>query len=306
MAIRQVGASKKEFAGTAAGSFGRLWREPLAHFLLLGFALFLLYWAVGNDQSPPGTAAIRVDGTELESMSAAWAARTGRRPNLAEMSHLVDAHLRREVLYREALALGLHLDDAATRTRLASQLEDQWRYAARAVAPDETQLRAFFESNRSFYREPMQLTFTHRFFATVNRGADARSEADAALADLQAGREINDDAHEGASTLTLRSVERVIARFGPAFSQRVLGETEQGSLGRWFGPIASPLGWHVVRVDGFHRAGPVTFEEARSRILSDWRDDFESRDLERRVSALRKRYTTEVDSIDTFVDETSD
>ena len=87
-----------------------LLREPLLHFLVLGGLLFVLF---GLTQEPEqeGTRQIRVTAAQVEQLAAQFS-RTWMRPSTEEeLAGLIERHIRGEVFYREALAMGLDQDD---------------------------------------------------------------------------------------------------------------------------------------------------------------------------------------------------
>ena len=89
----------------------RLAREPLLHFLVLGLCLFAAY-AVVNDESAIETdARIVVTASDLDWLRQNFVRQWNRSPSATELEQLIDGHVREEVLYREALAMGLDAND---------------------------------------------------------------------------------------------------------------------------------------------------------------------------------------------------
>ena len=66
------------------------------------------------------------------------------------MQALVDRHVKDEVLYREAVALGFDREDPALRRRLATKLESLARDVGAAVEPTEAELQAFLDAHAAF------------------------------------------------------------------------------------------------------------------------------------------------------------
>jgi hypothetical protein len=77
-----------------------------------------------NPSTRPGSDhRIELTAEDLRQIQIAWLAQ-GRAPLSAEqMQSLVDDRVREEILYREALALGLDQDDTIIRRRLAQKME---------------------------------------------------------------------------------------------------------------------------------------------------------------------------------------
>jgi peptidyl-prolyl cis-trans isomerase C len=101
-----------------------LLREPLLHFLLIGTALFVGY-RVLNPNADAAAQSNRIELTQddLLQMSVAWLAQGQPAPTPEQMRNLVEHRVREEILYREALALGLDKGDTIVRRRLAQKME---------------------------------------------------------------------------------------------------------------------------------------------------------------------------------------
>jgi hypothetical protein len=202
----------------------RLLREPFAHFLALGTALFALYaWRA---KAPAGGSRIEVTAAVVERLRAGWERQFGRVADEETLRDLVAAHVREEVLYREALALGLDRDDTIVRRRMAQKMEFLTDDVAAAAGTDEDALRAFFDANAARYARPARTTFRHVYFSTERRGAHAARDAAEALAAVQAGASdaaLGDPFLHG-DAFTGREPADVEALFGPAFAADVASQ----------------------------------------------------------------------------------
>ena len=97
-------------------------REPLVHFLAIGILLFVVFGLVNDDQSARGDR-IEITRADLDQFVAIFSKQWQRQPSPQELQGLIDARIREEVLYREALAMGLDKDDTIVRRRLAQKVE---------------------------------------------------------------------------------------------------------------------------------------------------------------------------------------
>ncbi len=99
-----------------------LLREPLVHFLLGGAVLFLVYgWVAGPESERPGRIVVSEQRVDMlgRSFERTWM----RSPTESELQGLIDDYVTEEVLYREALALGLDRDDLVVRRRMRQKME---------------------------------------------------------------------------------------------------------------------------------------------------------------------------------------
>ncbi len=115
-------------------------KEPLLHFLLLGGALFALFQSVGGFDSPDieQTDEIVVTAGRIDSLSQNFGKVWQRPPTEQEIEGLIQEHIREEVLYREALAMGLDRDDMIVRRRLRQKIEFLSEDLASLDAPKES------------------------------------------------------------------------------------------------------------------------------------------------------------------------
>jgi parvulin-like peptidyl-prolyl isomerase len=246
-------------------------REPLVHFTILAGLLFVLLSGTGEQDTVPDDNRIVISAAEVDRMAVAWTQRWQRPPSEDEMAGMVREAIREQILYREAMALGLDRDDVVIRRHLRQKYEFVTQDLAYDTDPDEATLRAFYEAQPDRYAQSAQVTFSHILFSTDRRGAAAEADAATALADLQSatGPEASDllgDATSLPSGFEKISADEVEAMFGPDFAAALLRQ----EAGRWSGPIPSGYGLHLVWVSERISGGPLAFETVRQRVRDDW------------------------------------
>ena len=79
---------------------------------------------------------------------------TKRPPNEDELEGLVQRLIREEVLYREAVSLGLDQDDTIVRRRMVQKMEFLSSELAKEAEPTETELQAWLDANPEKYPAP--------------------------------------------------------------------------------------------------------------------------------------------------------
>jgi len=268
-------------------------REPLLHFLLAGLALFIVHQAL-NPAAANRDASSRITLTEddLRQMTIAWQAQGRPLPTAEQMKSLVETKVREEILYREALALGLDENDTIVKRRLAQKMEFLAEDVAALRDPTVDELRAWFEKNAARFALSPRASFRHLYFSPDRRGARARDEAARALLKL-AGKSGD---WPGASALADpfmfpdhygdRSFAELANLFGPPFAQAVLDLTP----GSWQGPIESGYGWHVVWVDSITPGRVPAFEEVEPDVKAAWVGEQRADAKRKAFDAMRARY----------------
>ena len=272
----------------------KLLREPLLHFLALGAALFALHaWRAPQKSSGAETPRIEVNAAMIERLRAGHERQFGRAPDEDELRGLVAAHIREEVLYREALAMGLDRDDTIVRRRMAQKMEFLTDDVVGGAEPDEAALQRFFAQNASHYAKPARVSFRHVYFSHAKRGANSDVAAKEALAALRGGasdQALGDGFLHGLEFSDQEAAE-IAAMFGQEFSEKIATLRE----GEWSEPIPSSYGLHLARVEKRGEARAVSLEEVRDTVARDFNGE-RRRAANREVfEKLRERYHVTVD-----------
>ena len=88
-------------------------------FFLLGFIIYLADITMNYDEESKD---IFISDQELDGLFAAWNSQVGRPPNEQEALNIVNEFIEEEILYREALRLGLDQNDRIIKRRLAQKI----------------------------------------------------------------------------------------------------------------------------------------------------------------------------------------
>ena len=241
-----------------------------------------------------GAASGRIELTEddLRQMSVAWLAQ-GRAPLTPEqMKGLIDARIREEVLYREALALGLEKGDAIVKRRLAQKMEFLAADVASLREPAAGELRAWFEKNSARFALSPRVSFRHVYFS-LDRGSDRARDA-AARTLPQLGDRLGD--WPGAAALGDpfmfqdyygdRAFEQLANVFGSGFARMVL----QLKPGAWQGPIESGYGWHLIWIDSLTPGRIPAFDEIEADVKAEWTAEQRAEAKRKAFEAMLERY----------------
>ena len=277
----------------------RVLREPLFHFLLIGAAIFGFYSFISVQDVGASPDRIVVSSGDIQRFAGLWEKRWQRRPTAEELKGLVEEYVREEVLYREAMALGLDRDDTVIRRLLRQKFEFVTQDLAIASEPDAAVLSAFYRANRERYRTPARLSFSQIFFNLDRRGAAGEQDARLALATLRDETGDNDLAGLGDGTMLNEAysnmpVQDVELRFGSDFSD-ALSRLEPGV---WSGPIRSEYGIHLVRLDSRSAGRVPPFFDIEDRVRTDWAHEQRQQANEAIYRRLLARYEVIVEGAD--------
>jgi hypothetical protein len=253
-------------------------REPLIHFAVIGVGVFLLF---PGESDRPSTPVIEVGQPVVDRLAAQFEATWNRAPTETELAGLIESHVRDEILYREALALGLDRDDPVIRQRMRLKMEYFAEAAAAATDPGDAVLAEWYAANTAEFVPAGQLSFDQVML-------DGPSDAGAVLAALAEGADFVSLGR--ATILPARIEEEPAPAVDSLFGQGFFAVVAALPQGQWSGPVESAFGLHLVRLDSVVLSEPPPLAEVRERVLNAWRAA-EARALrDRQYEALRSTY----------------
>jgi hypothetical protein len=270
-----------------------LLREPLVQFLLLGLGLFFLYRAVSpNSEAAPDR--IVVDAGQVARLAQQFERTWLRPPTPVELSGLIEGHVKEEILYREALTLGLERNDLVIRRRLAQKMEFLNEDVATQREPSDAELQAYLDANAENFRAPARTSFRQVYLKAGRDGAESRARAEQLRVRLMANTRVSE---AGDATLLPPALENAsdteISRsFGEAFT-KALSQVPVGA--GWNGPIESGYGLHLVNVGARDPGGALPLAEVRAAVEREWQAARRAEASEAFYAALRKRYAVSVE-----------
>lgn len=277
---------------TAVRGASRLIHEPLFQFLVAGGALFFLYSAVQDSTSfDPDSREINLPEARIEFISARFARTWSRAPTMQELQGLVDAHVREEVYYREALALGLDKNDPTVRRRMQQKLTFLFADLNALVEPNDQELQDWLDANKDDYVQSARTSFQQIYLGSDQVAAPGIAQ------DLIQALERGENPEElGEPTLLAKRIDAdtdaaIERRFGQQF---VRGLTTAKS-GVWSGPIDSTFGAHLVYVEQRMDARQPEFDELRSKLRLDFMHARQIDSEERRYAQMLKHYQVNIE-----------
>ncbi len=202
----------------------RLARSPILHFLLVGGLLYGFQSAisapigVAADETRANARQIAFDEEYIADLRRSFSERAGRQPDESETRRLLEVEIEEEILFREAVALGLMERDGGVQTRLIqkmlfldndSRLEDAPALLARAIdlglhrddivvrrilvqkmrllgsslaqdeRPGPEEIAARYREERESLRMPERRSLTHVFLSRDRRRDSLEADANA-------------------------------------------------------------------------------------------------------------------------------
>lgn len=269
----------------------RVFSEPLVQFLLVGLALFGAWHVVAPADAARGPAnRIVITDDDLKQMTVVWVSQGRPPPTAQQLQGLIETKVREEVLYREALALGLDKGDTIVKRQLARKMDFIAEDLSKLEEPKSDELRAWYDENKARFALPARASFRHVYFSPDRRGTRTRADAEAALAQL-AGQRIDVAVATGDpfmfhSYYGDRSFETIAKEFGPPFVRSLAAVAP----GAWTGPVESGYGWHLVFVDAMTAPRIPAFDEIEAEVKAAWVESKREVTRTRLYEGMRARY----------------
>ena len=273
-------------------------KEPLLYFLILGAALFWIYAFVSNDRGVANEQLGEIMVTEgrIQALQVGFEKVWQRPPTATEQEGLVESFIREEVLYREALAMGLDRDDPIVRKRMNQKIEFLSEDLAGLQEPAEAELQAYLDANPESYRQPTSFSFRQVYLNPDKYGNEAENAALELLADLQSGE---GDANEAGDTLMLKHQYINVSErnIGRELGRQFVEGLREIELGIWAGPVVSGFGWHLVKISDRIDGEIPDLDKVRELVMRDWGAEKRKQTNAAFYDALRKRYTVTVEGL---------
>ncbi|MBK6738188.1 MAG: peptidyl-prolyl cis-trans isomerase [Haliea sp.] len=271
----------------------QLLREPLVHFLFIGMALFATYYYLQpSSKAAPSAQEIQLSVGDLEQLAVLFQSQWQRDPTTEEFGLLVEQKVQSEVLYREALALGLDKNDEIVKRRMAQKMQFLAEDVAAAQEPTTGDLKAWYATQTDTFAMPKRVSFRHLYFSPDRRGENARGDAAKLLAQLTDQPQAVKLPESSADPFMFQEYYRDRApdflgkEFGPQFALSVADLTE----GSWQGPIESGFGWHLVFVDTTTPGRIPDFEEVEADVKAAWLAEQKVLAWDKAYRAMRAKY----------------
>jgi peptidyl-prolyl cis-trans isomerase C len=250
----------------------RFFKEPLIQFLLMGGCIYGAFALFGTPEEDTGENLVHVDAARIEGMISQWESSRQRPPTRQEIQGLIDSYVKEEVLFRQAVSMGLNEDDPTTRRRMAQKLEFLTSDLASAVQPAEGELEEYYADNEATYREPDQITFSQVFFNPDDRKDATIEDAKAELEKLRtAGKP---------DPATLKAGDRsMITKYFASADQAEIARQMGGGFaesvmklgpGQWHGPVLSGYGAHLVYVFEVKKGAVPELATVKGKVLQNW------------------------------------
>lgn len=277
----------------------QFYTAPAFHFLMLGLVLFWLYSWLNPKVSENSSRTVVMADKEFERLRNEFKRQNHRFPNLKEDSLIKVSWAAEEILYQEAMQIGLDKNDEIVRRRMIQKME----FFIDAVIPidsiTEAEIKSYWNKHHLEFTHPAQVTFTHLFFNQEQNGSYTSTHAQELLRKIRTHSLTENEALKQSDPFIVEvskepmEYDQISRDFGQEFTEKLFTLP----LNSWEGPIVSQYGNHLVKITkkedeilfNYDEARPIILAKLKDAKIEKARDDFRSN--------LFNKYTIELRSL---------
>ena len=138
-------------------------KYKLSIFFIVGLTIYLIDIVLNSYDEKE----IYISDQEIISLVSAWKSQVGRNPTDDEIVRIINNLVEEEILYREALNLGLDQDDKIIKRRLAQKISFL-KQESIVDNPSNNELLDYFNNNKDKYFIEPTFTFTHYYLSLIH------------------------------------------------------------------------------------------------------------------------------------------
>ena len=259
-------------------------KQKLLIFFSIGLFIFVID-IVFNEDSPNK---ITIYESELDSLINTWITQVGREPTNEEIDGIIKQLIDEEMLYREALKLGLDKNDIIIKRRLAQKISFL-KQESISSNPSEEEIKEYYSNHTDDYFVESTYTFSHIYFSEDNQ---AQSRSIKALQSIQQGEEpsLFGDPFLLGKNFSIKTSKELKRSFGDQFSDSI----KDLDIKKWDGPISSEYGEHLIFLNSYTDSFLPELSQVRSIVVSDILAREQSQSTAKYLEELRKEYEIEI------------
>lgn len=248
-------------------------------FFIIGICLYLVDTAMSADEDKN----VFVSDQEILSLISAWKSQVGREPTDDELARIINNLIDEEILYREALLLGLDQEDTIIKRRLAQKISFLKEESIPEI-PTTQELNDYYENNKEKYYFEPSFTFTHYYFSANNNSLERSQQA---LKALQDNTKIKSDPFYLGKTFANEPLRNINTNFGKIFSKELI----EADPNQWNGPFESTYGHHIVYINSVNPGYIPEIEEVLRQVEVDFLQIKREQAVKDFLNDIRSEYT---------------
>ena len=273
-------------------NFAKVLSEPLVHFLLAGFLLYLYYGFKTSDSGEEEKIVVNVSSSEVGQIKSKHRMNWNQDLNDEFLKALIAKKHYEKILLQEAFALELEKTDEAIQKRLLNRMKFLLSNKNELLEPSEEKLREYYLKNIDDYSVVRSITFSHIYFS------DSKNKKIKGVDELL--KTVDVDQNNAAyfseefrpsnyvENATLLDVEK---QYGKYFTTKLSIMKSR----TWHDLINSKLGVHFVYVETKRVGDPYEFDEVQDRVYEDYLREYRRSGIDEAYESVSAKYSLKVE-----------
>ena len=195
----------------------------------------------------------------------------------------------KEQVYKEAIDMRMHLGDEVIKRRMIQVVEQILVARNPPDPPSEKQISETFDGRKKEFQRPNKYTLQHLYFPQ-RKSSNLKSAMNVIKTENmtpEEARKLSFPFLPGYKFVR-QSGEQLSRRFGYEFTKNL--QALDLSPNKWFGPIGSTYGQHLVWIDEIELARDAVLSEVRSELVRDLERNAYKDALAAELDKLRMKY----------------
>ena len=250
--------------------FSKFLHEPLFHFLIIGLGFFVLFSQLNTNDESTDEKQIVITKAKVDLMTASFLRERARAPMANEIQNLIKSEIREELLYREAIALGLDKDDGLIRRRLAQKMKYLFNDLSVVNKASEEELKEFVSAHPEKFMKPVTISFAQVYFDPKKHETTLVEDANTLLNKLRITT-IKESTGLGDRSLLpyeFRNKRKtdIDSMFGKEFTKQAFSSPSN----TWEGPFESAYGMHLIYIHKRKEDHLPPLADIRDYVEEEW------------------------------------
>ena len=271
----------------------KIFTTPLVQFLFFGALIFLGYFLLNPTQNAEDT--IVIDDNQFNRIISIFQKQWNRNPTEKELNDLLQARINEEILYREALKMGLDKNDEIVKRRLSQKFEFLTTDMTNLHEPSKDDIQKFYNENKEKYQ--VDPTFSYaQIFIDIDKRKDVMNYARTVKKSVK-GKEITPELLEEYSdqfpiVLYIENVSKseIINRMGDDFYDKI----KSLEIDKWSDPIQSSFGLHLVYPTDIIKVAEPDLNTIYNVLKRDYLYDYQANINKKLLNEYKNNYTVKV------------
>ncbi len=241
--------------------------EPLLHFLILGFFLYIYYSLTSSDNQFQKKKVINISSNEITQIKIEYKKKWEKEINSIALKAYKTKMQYDKLLLSEAYALGLEKQDKVISDRLLRQMHFIMLNSSELVEPTEEELHSYYTKHLSDYSKVNNLSFSHIFFHNQKDEKISQILDLIKTVDLNATQAVNfGDRFQFSNNIDNITMAEAKIIYGNYFAEKLF----KLQKGIWHNAIESKFGSHIVYITNKNIGVAYLFDEVEDRVYKDY------------------------------------